>query len=158
MNWLRRLGLALILCCFSTLLLADDLDKSRYERLGGKMQCTCSCNQMLLKCNHVGCVRSEEMIRDLKASLKAPKNGDEDVLNWFRQNYGVTTVIEPATHGFELTAWVVPPAVLTLALILVLLVIRSWRKRNPLMAVAGNIAVNPEMESLRSRARQETEI
>jgi cytochrome c-type biogenesis protein CcmH len=136
---------------------ADD-DKVRTERIGNKVQCMCSCNQMLLKCNHVGCPVSPVMIRDLQASVKV-KSSDEEVLDWFRQNYGVTAVILPSSHGFELTAWVVPPVILALATGLVVLVIFTWRKRNPAQAVAGtNVAVDPRLESLRDRARRETEI
>ncbi len=157
-----RLALALALCFALPLMMRADVDKAhedkaRYERTGGKMQCMCGCNQMLLKCNHVGCPVSPVMIRDLKVQLNA-KTGDEEVLDWFRQNYGVTTVILPASHGFELTAWVVPPVVLALAVVLAGLIVVTWRKRMPQMAAAGDVAVDPKLESLRSRARQETEI
>jgi cytochrome c-type biogenesis protein CcmH len=121
------------------------------------MQCMCGCNQMLLKCNHVGCPVSPVMIRDLQASIKV-KSDDEEVLDWFRKNYGVTAVILPSSHGFELTAWVVPPVVLTLAIGLLILIISTWRRRMPRVAAGANAALDPELESLRSRARRETEI
>jgi cytochrome c-type biogenesis protein CcmH/NrfF len=151
MRRFQRLCLALALCCSATLLMGADVDKGRYEKLGGKMQCMCGCNQMLLKCNHVGCPVSPVMIRDLQASIKA-KPQDEEVLNWFRHNYGITTVIEPATHGFELTIWVVPPVLFSLAVVLVVLTILSWRRH------ASPAVLNPELESMRERARRETEI
>src|SRR5437763_5213432 len=115
-RWLI-LGLALA-CSTASLtvpMMGAEDDKARSERVGNKIQCMCGCNQMLLKCNHVGCPVSPVMIRDLQATLKV-KSGDEEVLDWFRQQYGVTTVILPASHGFELTAWVVPPVILMLAI------------------------------------------
>ena len=154
----RWLILALAMCCSSAVMMGADDDQARTERVGNKIQCMCSCNQMLLKCNHVGCPVSPVMIRDLQASVKV-KSSDEEVLDWFRQNYGVTAVILPSSHGFELTAWIVPPAILALATGLVVLVIFTWRKRNPAQPVAGtNVAVDPKLESLRDRARRETEI
>jgi cytochrome c-type biogenesis protein CcmH len=133
-------------------------EKARYERVGDKMQCMCGCNQMLLKCNHVGCQVSTPMIRDLRMQLNA-KTGDEEVLDWFRQNYGVTAVILPASHGFELTAWVVPPLILTISVLLLGFIVVAWKKRSPrLAAAAAEAPVDPEMESLRSRARRETEL
>lgn len=153
----RHLALVLALFCSVGRMMGADDDKGRVEKVGNKMQCMCGCNQMLLKCNHVGCSVAPVMIRDLQASVKA-KSDDEEVLDWFRKNYGVTTVILPASHGFELTAWVVPPVVLTLAIGLLILIISTWRRRTPQMAAGANIALDPEMESLRSRARRETEI
>jgi len=157
MRGFPRLALALVLFCSAALPLSADEDKARFEKVGDKMQCMCGCNQMLLKCNHVGCPVSPVMIRDLQASLKV-KSDDEAVLDWFRQNYGVTTVILPASHGFELTAWVVPPVLLAMAIGLFISVISTWRRRTPQAAAGTNVPLDPKLESLRSRARRETEI
>ncbi len=157
MRRFRQLTLVFVLLCSVGQMMAADDDKARFEKVGDKMQCMCGCNQMLLKCNHVGCPVSPVMIRDLQASIKT-KSDDEEVLDWFRKNYGVTTVILPASHGFELTAWVVPPVILTLAIGLLILIISTWRRRSPQMAAGANIALDPETESLRRRARRETEI
>jgi cytochrome c-type biogenesis protein CcmH/NrfF len=162
MRRFQRLALVLALCCSAALMMGADVDKTheekaRYQRVGDKMQCMCGCNQMLLKCNHVGCQVSTPMIRDLKVQLNA-KTGDEEVLDWFRQNYGVTAVILPASHGFELTAWVVPPVILMLAIGLALVLIVTWKKRSPATAAVGNARIDPKLESLRDRARRETEL
>src|SRR5205807_4302975 len=100
---------------------------------------------------------SPVMIRDLQATMKV-KSDDEEVLDWFRKNYGVTTVILPASHGFELTAWVVPPIVLLLAIGALIFIISTWRQRTPQIAAGTNAAVDPKLESLRNRARRETEL
>jgi cytochrome c-type biogenesis protein CcmH len=162
MRRFQRLALALALGCSVAPVMGADVDqtheeKVRFERVGDKMQCMCGCNQMLLKCNHVGCPVSPVMIRDLQASVKV-RSSDDEVLDWFRQNYGVTTVILPQTRGFELTAWVVPPLVLLLGTGLMIFVIVTWRRRTPPAAAGTNVALDPNLEALRSRARQETEI
>jgi cytochrome c-type biogenesis protein CcmH len=133
-----------------------DNQEARYQNLGGKIMCTCSCSQMLLKCNHVGCPDSDRMQRELRTQVMSTKD-DEKVLNWFRTNWGVTAVVEPSTHGFELLAWVLPAAGLGLGLLLVLLVIRSWKLRSAPVAVA-DINLAPDLEAMRARARRETEL
>jgi cytochrome c-type biogenesis protein CcmH/NrfF len=138
------------------LLMGADNQEARYQNLGGKIMCTCSCSQMLLKCNHVGCPNSDTMIRELRANVQSSRN-DEEVLNWFRTKWGVTAVVEPSTHGFELLAWVLPAAGLGLGLLLVLLVIRSWRLRSAPVAMT-DLNLAPELEALRARARRETEL
>jgi cytochrome c-type biogenesis protein CcmH len=109
---------------------------------------------MLLKCNHVGCPSSDGMIRQLRAAVNNYAN-DEDVLNWFRRSYGVTVVVEPATHGFELAIWVVPPLLTVAAILLVFFLIRRWRLRAAPLA-AGTL--DPQLEEFKMRARKETEL
>lgn len=147
------LGLLGLLLCSSITAIAED-DK-RYNDIGNKIQCSCGCAQILIKCNHVGCQSSDTMIRQLRTALATYSN-EEDVLNWFRKNYGMTVVLEPAKHGFELTIWVVPPLLVGAALLLVFFIIRRWHMR---LAPAGaNAQVDPTLDALRERARRETEI
>jgi cytochrome c-type biogenesis protein CcmH len=134
---------------------ADSQD-ARFEKLGSKIMCTCSCAEMLLKCNHVGCPNSATMINQLHAQVSSQPE-DEKVLQWFREQWGVTAVVEPATHGFELIAWLLPPIVGVLCLGLLVVIVLTWRKR-ALAAGPSNIPLDPHMEALRARARQETEI
>lgn len=148
---MKRLLLLLVL--FSCLPAPAD-DNERYEKLGHKIQCSCGCNQILLQCNHVGCQSSDGMMRELRTALTNYKN-DEDVLNWFRHNYGMTIVVSPATHGFELTIWVVPPILLATAFLLVSFLVRRWRQRAVPVVAMG---VDPHMDAFRERARKETEL
>ncbi len=177
---MKRFIRLLMLCCVlaSPLLAADGPDagveKQRYDNLGGKIMCTCSCSQMLLKCNHVGCPNSETMTRELHAlvsntslgrsgpaaGIQASTKGartDDEVLNWFRKNWGVTAVVEPSSHGLELTAWVFPPTALGLGLLLVIFLVRSWRLRSAPVAPA-DLNLNPELEAFRARAHRETQL
>jgi cytochrome c-type biogenesis protein CcmH/NrfF len=152
----KKILQSLLLSCAVVLLMGADNQEARYQNLGGKIMCSCGCAQMLLKCNHVGCPNSDQMISELRANVNKTSN-DEAVLNWFRTKWGVTAVVEPSTHGFELLAWVLPAAGLGLGLLLVLLLIRSWRMRPAPVAVADmNLA--PDLEVLRARARRETEL
>jgi cytochrome c-type biogenesis protein CcmH/NrfF len=153
---MKKLLKSLLLPCVLVLLMGADNQEARFQNLGGKIMCSCGCAQMLLKCNHVGCPNSDQMIRQLRANVKSNPN-DEAVLNWFRTNWGVTAVVEPSTHGFELLAWVLPAAGLGLGLLLVVLLVRNWRMRSAPVA-AADVNLAPELEVLRARARQETEL
>ena len=153
---MKRLGRLLMVPCLVVLLMGADQQEARYQNLGGKIMCTCSCAQMLLKCNHVGCPNSDRMIRELRAGVQR-SGDDEQVLNWFRQNWGATAVVEPATHGFELLAWILPPGGAVLGLLILLLVIRSWKMRTAPVAPA-DLNLSAELEALRQRAHRETEV
>ena len=152
----RLITRLLILPCVAVLLMGADNQEARYQNIGGKIMCSCGCAQMLLKCNHVGCPNSDQMIRELRANVQSNRN-DEQILNWFRANWGVTAVVEPSTHGFELLAWVLPAAGLGLGLLVVVFFIRSWRLR-PVPVAATDMNLSPALEALRARARKETEL
>ncbi|HEX4603716.1 MAG TPA: cytochrome c-type biogenesis protein CcmH [Candidatus Angelobacter sp.] len=153
---MKRLAKVLLLPCLVIALMGADNQEARYQNLGGKIMCSCGCAQMLLKCNHVGCPNSDQMTRELRASVIRTSN-DEEVLNWFRTNWGVTAVVEPSTHGFELLAWILPAAGLGLGLLAVILFIRSWKLRAAPVAIA-DLNLAPDLEAMRARARRETEI
>jgi cytochrome c-type biogenesis protein CcmH/NrfF len=150
----RVVGLLVLFCMVGSLMAADN--NARYDNLGGKIMCTCGCGQMLLKCNHVGCPNSAKMIQQLRTQV-ASSNDDEAVLNFFRTEWGVTTVVEPAHHGFELLAWILPFAGLAVGVVLLVLVVRKWSSR-PGQAATADVPLDPHLEALRARARQETEI
>jgi cytochrome c-type biogenesis protein CcmH len=153
---MKRVLEILLLCFAIVLLMGADSENARFQRIGGKIMCTCSCAQMLLQCNHIGCPNSDQMIRQLRASVHEYSN-DQDVLNFFRKTWGVTAVVEPDTHGFELLVWVLPPVAIVLGLALLALTIRHWRLRQAKTAPA-DIHLDPHLEALRTRARQETEL
>jgi cytochrome c-type biogenesis protein CcmH/NrfF len=152
----KRIARLLILPCMAILLMGADNQEARYQNIGGKIMCSCSCAQMLLKCNHVGCPNSAQMIRELRANVQSNRN-DEEILNWFRSNWGVTAVVEPSTHGFELLAWVLPAAGLGLGLLVVVFLIRSWKLR-PVPVAMADLNLSPDLEAMRVRARKETEL
>jgi len=148
---MKRILLALVLCFSLAAIAADD---ARYKNLGNKIQCSCGCKEILLQCNHLGCQSSDGMIRELRDAVVTYKN-DEDVLNWFRRSYGTTVVVSPATHGFELTIWVVPPVLVSVAFLLLFFLIRHWRQRALPVTRTG---LDPQLDELRARARKETEL
>lgn len=167
---MKRLAEILLLCVAVALLMGADTADARFQKIGSKIMCTCgSCSYMLLECNHVGCPNSTRMIAQLHAltgtggprdpgsvaGLK-PQSDDEAILEWFRKTWGVTAVVEPAKHGLELWAWIMPPAALALGLFLVLVTLRKWRPRA--QASAQSVQLDPHLEDLRARARRETEI
>jgi cytochrome c-type biogenesis protein CcmH len=138
------------------LLMGADSNSARFENVGGKIMCTCSCGQMLLKCNHVGCPNSAKMIGQLRSQL-VKTDDDEKVLQFFRDEWGVTTVVEPGHHGFELLAWILPFVGLAVGLLLVLVIVRKWSLK-PAPVNPMDVQLDPQLEAFRARARKETEV
>src|SRR5450755_1382671 len=131
---------------------------TRFNEIGHQLMCICSCNQILLECNHVGCPASDGMRNELMAAVS---RGDSDSLveQSFVQKYGPTVLAAPTTTGFDRTAWIVPFVALALGLMLIVFVIRSWKNR-PAPALADGLRPvrGAELEQFRDQARKDTDL
>ena len=131
---------------------------TRFNVLGHGLMCICSCNQILLECNHVGCPDSDGMRNELMAAVT---RGDSDSLvqQAFVQKYGPTVLAAPLTTGFDRTAWIMPFVLMVVGFGLVVWVIRVWKNR-PTPAIADGIrpARGAELQEFREQARRETDL
>jgi len=131
---------------------------SRFNEIGHQLMCICSCGQVLLECNHVGCPDSDRMRNELMAAIE---RGDNDSLiqQAFVQKYGPTVLAAPTTAGFDRAAWIMPLVILILGFGLVIVVVHAWKNR-PQPAIADGLrpAGGPELDEFREKARQETEL
>jgi len=147
-------GLALAVCALAG---AGD-PASRFNDLGHQLMCICSCNQILLECNHVGCPDSDGMRNEL---MSAVSRGDSDSLveQSFVQKYGPTVLAAPTASGFDRAAWIMPFAVLILGFGLVIFVVRAWKNR-PTPAIADGLHPirGAELEQFRDQAGKETDL
>src|SRR5450755_1033327 len=131
---------------------------TRFNELGHQMMCICSCNQILLECNHVGCPASDGMRNDLMAAVS---RGDSDSLveQSFVQKYGPTVLAAPTTAGFDRAAWIFPILTFGVGVIAVVFVVRAWKNR-PTPAIAGGLRPirGAELEQFRDQADKETDV
>src|ERR1700678_3988795 len=93
-----RIVQCLLLCVVTVVMLGAA--KSRYDRLGHELMCSCGCGQILVECNHVGCPDSDRMIDELRTQI-ATTTSDNAVLQWFTTKYGPTVLAAPIRGGFD---------------------------------------------------------
>jgi cytochrome c-type biogenesis protein CcmH len=156
--FLRRTGqFALLVVAVFTFLGVGDED-ARFRDIGHHLMCVCSCGQVLLECNHVGCQYSDRMRGELAAALDRGDNDDLTIQS-FVQKYGPTVVAAPSTSGFGRVAWIMPFAALLAGMAGLVLIVRSWRSR-PTPALADGIQPlqGPELERFREQADKETDL
>jgi cytochrome c-type biogenesis protein CcmH len=157
--WARAVQ-TVLLCVITVAMLGAG--QSRYDRLGHELMCSCSCGQILLECNHVGCPDSARMIDELRAQL-ATGNSDTQIQQWFVTKYGATVLAAPMRGGFDNAAWIVPIAVFVLATAGTFVVVWLWKRRA--LSLAGPTPggqfpaanENAQDAALRDRIRRETE-
>jgi cytochrome c-type biogenesis protein CcmH len=118
------------------------------------MMCVCSCNQILIECNHLGCPDSDRMLSELRVSL-AGGASDDAILTAFQDKYGPTVLAAPMLTKFNIVAWIVPPAVLALGIAATVVLVRKWRVRAAAIPVAPRAT---EFPTIRERIRRETQL
>ena len=132
---------------------------TRFTEIGHQLMCICSCNQILLECNHVGCPDSDGMRNELMAAIT---RGDSDSLvqQAFVQKYGPTVLAAPTTKGFDRTAWIFPVVAFVIGLLAIILVVRAWKRRPPAKppTSGGPPIVDGEFDKFRQQALEETEV
>jgi cytochrome c-type biogenesis protein CcmH/NrfF len=136
---------------------AADLDpaqSARFDKLGHRIMCSCSCNELLLECNHVGCPNSDGMRQELMAGVTRG-DSDKTIFAAFVEKYGPTSLAAPPTTGFNLVGWIMPFAVLLLGIGGAALLIRKWRLRSVPMPPPAPVE---HFADIRDRIRRETEL
>ncbi len=111
---------------------------SRFDKVGHQLMCTCSCGQILVECNHVGCPNSDGMRQEL-ATAVASGATDQQIYDTFIRKYGPTVMAAPLFHGFSIIAWVMPIAALLLGTLGAALLLNHWRRRNLRLSQAAGV-------------------
>jgi cytochrome c-type biogenesis protein CcmH/NrfF len=154
----KRLHLIPALLLGVLLLMGAGDDSARIDRIGHQLMCVCSCNQVLLECNHVGCSYSTRMRDELTAAVTRG-DSDNNVVQWFIQTYGTTVLTVPTDHGFNRIAWVMPYLALVLGIGLVVFIVAVWKKRPMIVQASVPTAVKGvELDRFRDQARRETQL
>ena len=152
-RWMK----AALACCLMIVMMGAVDPGHRFNKLGHEMICTCSCGQILLECNHVGCPVSEPMIGELRTEMAAGGT-DTSILNWFAAKYGAIVLAAPIRGGFDNVAWIAPMLVFFLATIGTAVIVRVWKLRSVPSTVSGTPQPgNASADALRERIRRETE-
>lgn len=154
--WLGVLAAAIML--LPTLGATGTDSTTRFEKVGHQLMCTCSCGQILVECNHVGCPNSDGMRSELAAAVASGAT-DQQIYDLFIRKYGATVMAAPLFHGFNILAWILPVAALLLGTLGAALLLNHWRRRNLRLAGAsGALAAPPApTAAMRDRIRRETQ-
>ena len=151
---LLRLGQGVLVAAIVCVSLGATDQQARFEKVGGKLMCSCGCAQSLLGCDHVGCPSRGEEMAKLRRGI-ASGQSDAAILDSFVADYGAVVLSAPTTKGIDLLAWIMPFAVSAVALLGTIFLVRHWAKNQPKLAQAGPIDPKAE-EEMRERIRRET--
>lgn len=150
-----RIAQLVLIALLAISFMGADTD-ARFNKMGHQLMCMCSCGQVLLECNHVGCAYSSRMRDELAAGIARGDN-DSLILQSFVQKYGNVVLAAPTTKGFNRVAWIMPFAVFAAAIFLTVWLVRLWKSRAVAQPVPHPALQSQQLDELRKKARQETE-
>jgi len=108
------------------------------DALEHRIRCQCGCTLDVYTCRTTdfSCQVSPSMHRDVMA-LVAGGYTAQEILDAFVGVYGERVLMAPPAAGFNLLGWVAPFAVLGGGTVLVVSLLRRWRRQAPVAPLAG---------------------
>lgn len=83
---------------------------------------------------------------------------DDQIINYYVEQYGESALKVPSTEGFSLMAWIAPFAALLIAAVVIFIVVRSWVYKNKLQLLTTteqDATISSIDESTRSKIDEE---
>jgi len=154
---LKRIAKLALIALVATFMLGADFDRTRFEKVGHELMCTCGCGQVLLECNHVGCQVSDGMRQKVQAGIESGQDNDA-ILASFVDQFGPTVLAAPTKTGFNRVAWIMPFLAFAIGIAAAIYFVRKWQARMVLARASRPVIPDAHYQDLVQRARQETEL
>jgi len=139
--------LALAFCWFFGTIEADaqkDISKD-YKEACDRLVCQCGCNEQLSVCAMQNCSSATPMRAEIRERLQKGETVDQ-IVDRFVARMGKQVLSAPTMKGFDITAWIMPFAILCLGAIVVSwIAVRMARPKVPAVEPAP-IVVDPRIE------------
>jgi cytochrome c-type biogenesis protein CcmH/NrfF len=124
-----------------------------------RLRCTCGCQLDVYTCRTTDftCETSPAMHQRVLALEAAGKSGPE-IVDAFVQENGVSILMAPPKHGFNLAGYFMPAILILTAAVVLTLVLRRWTRAAvpATLATATPVPASPdELERLRRALRQD---
>jgi cytochrome c-type biogenesis protein CcmH len=118
------LSLITILFASAQVSLAQEPDYDRVNQIAKNMNCPTCVGVNLADCRTQTCEQWRGQIQDLIAQGYS----DQEVLDYFANQYGVQVLLEPPKEGSTLILWVLPVAALLIGGGWLFYILRRWKK------------------------------
>jgi cytochrome c-type biogenesis protein CcmH/NrfF len=103
----------------------------RAETLGHALICMCGCNQPLSGCGMINCPTATPMRKELKQHIDSGED-DKTIVAAFSTKYGPKVRSAPPTDDwFNLSAWIMPFAVLGVGAVVVVFLLKRVKTPTP---------------------------
>lgn len=134
-------------------------DRERDDKVERQVRCQCGCTLDVYTCRTTdfACKVSPAMHADIKSLVEGGYTAEE-ILDSFVDTYGERALMAPRPQGFNLVGYLAPFVALGAGAIAVVVVLRSWGKKNqPVRATVPPIAAtSDELARLNAAIRDDS--
>ena len=117
-----------------------------------RLVCQCGCHKTVSTCDMENCHSATPIREEVWSRLQAGESVLE-IVEVFRERYGLTILSQPPTTGFHLSAWIMPFVFLVGGAIFIARILKSWKT-----AKQEQVDREPPRLDERRRARIEKEL
>lgn len=99
-----------------------------FQEIEESLTCQCGCGLTVHSCNHLQCGSALPLREEIRAQMNEG-NDKEAILAHFSTKYGEKILSSPTASGFNLIAWIMPFAIITIGGVFVVLTVMRWTGR-----------------------------
>jgi cytochrome c-type biogenesis protein CcmH len=143
----RIASLTLAFCWFFGTIEADaqkDISKD-YKEACDRLVCQCGCNEQLSVCAMQNCSSATPMRAEIRERLQKGETVDQ-IVDRFVARVGKQVLSAPTMKGFDITAWIMPFAILCLGAIVVSWITARMARPKVQAVEPAPIVVDPRIE------------
>lgn len=116
----------------------------------GDVMCV-SCREPLALAQSPQAIAERNFISALVAQGQSKRQIEQNLV----AQYGTAVLARPPAHGFNLTVYILPPALLVAGLIILAIALPRWRRRARVTAAASPLAAGPTVSAADARRLDE---
>lgn len=142
-----------ICVCLLAVPVRAEVTTAQLDEVGKELACLCGdCPRRPL--DECICGYAQQQHARIKSMLTSGQT-PQAIVDAYVREFGKEVLAKPSAEGFDLAAWVMPPAVLLLGFLLVRHVLRSWAQtRVPATHTAQQARDDPYLDRLESELKE----
>ena len=142
-----------ICLCLVAISIRAEITTAQIDEVGKELACLCGdCPRRPLDECVCGYARQQHArIKSLLAEGQTP----QAIVDAYVRDFGKEVLAKPPAEGFNLAAWLMPPAVLLLGFLVVRQVLRSWSQtKMPATSAARDVRDDPYLDRLETELKE----
>lgn len=116
--------------------------------------CQCGCNMVLLNCSHAECESRTAMTALITEKLDQGQS-EAQITQFFVSQYGEQVLASPPKKGFNLTAWILPFAVILFGGLVIYVAVKKWVRRGQENLATSTVEAGEWDEKYRRQLEEE---
>ena len=135
--------------CFASNTDFISAEEKKVNSLNSVLMCPVCPGESIDQSQNENATNMRTIVKDFVADGKS----EEEIKDYFVDKYGPVILLEPATSGISMYAWIVPPVALGFAIIVVIVAINVMRRRQNVAGARNTYGLTEESISEKEKEK-----